>query len=226
MSTMRQIEANRRNSQLSTGPRTPEGKAVSRFNALKSGINAKAQIIPGEDPAELEALTAEYDHQFQPAAALERFLVDALVAADWQLRRLRRVEAELWAHQISLKQKFGSLNEEAPLGNVFDYGRDAFTRLQRRIDSTERSYYRALTQLQRLRSGATPDPDPAPDPQPPGPDPAPAPAPNPPPLAPNSALLPAQPPAPELASFSPVPESALNPASRTARAIASRISVW
>src|SRR5581483_10830012 len=49
MSTLRQIEANRRNSQLSTGPRTPEGKAVSRFNALKSGVNAKAQVIPGED---------------------------------------------------------------------------------------------------------------------------------------------------------------------------------
>ena len=37
MSSLRQIEANRRNSQLSTGPRSPEGKAVSCFNALKSG---------------------------------------------------------------------------------------------------------------------------------------------------------------------------------------------
>ena len=48
-----EIEANRRNSQLSTGPRSPEGKAVSRFNALKSGINAKAEVIRGEDAAEL-----------------------------------------------------------------------------------------------------------------------------------------------------------------------------
>src|SRR5690348_8883320 len=114
MSSIRQIEANRRNSQLSTGPRTPEGKAISRFNALKSGINAQAQIIPGEDPAELEALLAEYEDQFQPAAALQRFLVDSLVAADWQLRRLRRVEADLWSHQISRQEISGS--EPPPLG--------------------------------------------------------------------------------------------------------------
>ena len=187
MSSLRQIEANRRNSQLSTGPRSPEGKAVSRFNALKTGINAKAQVIPGEDPAELESLAAEYHLQFQPAAALERFLVDALVSADWQLRRLRRVEAELWAYQISLKEKFGSLHENAPLGNVFDYSRDAFTRLQRRIDAAERSYYRALTQLQRLQREPAcedaPSLDP-PDPQYPAPPQQPALAPDPQPPAP------------------------------------------
>lgn len=169
MSSIRQIEANRHNSQLSTGPRTPEGKAVSRFNALKSGINAQAQVIPGENPEELESLTAEYHNQFQPATALARFLVDALVSADWQIRRLRRVEAELWAYQISTKERFGSLNEKAPLGNVFDYNRDSFTRLQRRIDSAERSYYRALTQLQRLNRDPIPEEapeiEPAPDSQ-------------------------------------------------------------
>src|SRR4051812_27482757 len=82
MSTLSQIEANRRNSQLSTGPRTPEGKAVSRFNALKSGINAKAQVIPGEDPAELEAMTQGYHHDWAPTTYLERFLVDSLIRSD------------------------------------------------------------------------------------------------------------------------------------------------
>ena len=36
MATTLQIEANRRNAQNSTGPRTDQGKAVSRFNALKT----------------------------------------------------------------------------------------------------------------------------------------------------------------------------------------------
>src|SRR5579872_7567728 len=97
MSTQHQIEANRRNSQLSTGPRTPEGKAVSRFNALKSGINAKAQVIPGEDPAELEAMSAGYHQEWSPATWLQRFLVDSLVRAEWLLQRLSRLEAQLWA---------------------------------------------------------------------------------------------------------------------------------
>ena len=40
----KQLAANRRHAQLSTGPRTPEGKARSRWNALKHGVLAKALI--------------------------------------------------------------------------------------------------------------------------------------------------------------------------------------
>ncbi len=164
MPTQKQIDANRRNARKSIGPTSPEGKAVARFNALKTGITARSLVIPGEDPEELEALTADYHEQFQPAGAHERFLVDALIYADWQLRRLRRVEAQLWSNEIaSAKNSIHGLSKDAPLGQVFDRSLDAFTRLQRRIDSIERSYYRALTQLQRLHAGAKP---PSPLPQP------------------------------------------------------------
>lgn len=141
MSSPLQIEANRRNSQLSTGPRTPEGKSISRFNALKSGVHAEAQVIPGEDPAELAALADAYRAQFQPSTPLDYYLVDTLIHADWQLRRLRRIEAQLWTSQLS------EIKEDAALGHAYVNALDAFTRLQRRIDSTERSYYRALKQL-------------------------------------------------------------------------------
>jgi hypothetical protein len=137
MASQLQIEANRRNSHFSTGPRTPEGKSVSRFNAFKSGVHAQAQVIPGEDAAELEALAQSYHEQFQPATPLECFLVDSLIHADWQLRRLHRVEAQLWAAG------------DTPLGDTYKQQLDVFTRLQRRIDSAERSYYRALSQLRR-----------------------------------------------------------------------------
>jgi hypothetical protein len=58
MPTQAQLNANRLNAQKSTGPTSPEGKATSSLNALKSGIDAWSHIIPGEDPAELETLTA------------------------------------------------------------------------------------------------------------------------------------------------------------------------
>jgi hypothetical protein len=90
-------------------------------------------VIPGEDPAELEALVADYNEQFQPATPLEVFLVDAIVTADWQLRRLRKLEARLWEQEFSAP-------EEIP--------GPAITRLHRRIDAAERSYYRALKELQ------------------------------------------------------------------------------
>ena len=153
MATLLQIEANRLNSQRSTGPRSAEGKATSSMNALKSGIDAQSQIIRGENIADLEALTAEYMERFQPATPEQRQYVDTLVRDDWQLRRLAKADAQIWEYQM---QSVGRMNEAAPLGQAFCRGDSAFTRLQRRIDATERSYQRSLRELERLQSECTP----------------------------------------------------------------------
>ena len=76
MATLSQIEANRRNAQYSTGPRTPEGKAASSMNALKSGIDAESNVIPGEDAADLAALTARLYQSCQPQTDIESLLVE------------------------------------------------------------------------------------------------------------------------------------------------------
>jgi hypothetical protein len=60
MATAAQIAANRANSQKSTGPRTPEGKAASRFNALKHGLDAASILLPGEDPDAYDRMVADY----------------------------------------------------------------------------------------------------------------------------------------------------------------------
>src|SRR5712691_13277338 len=100
MSTDAQINANRLNSQKSTGPISPEGKARSSLNALKSGIDACSHIIPGEDQAELEALTADFLLHFHPSDPNQLSLVDTLISAEWIQRRLRRIEAQLWNRQV------------------------------------------------------------------------------------------------------------------------------
>ncbi len=170
MASLRQIEANRLNARKSTGPRSVEGKAASRMNALKSGIDAQSQIIRGEDLAALESLTAEYLERFQPVTPEERLYVDTLVRDDWQLRRLARVDAQVWEYGFEAAIR---LDEDAPLGQVFNARSQVFTRLQRRIDATERSYQRALRELERLRAAraasepaGSPDPIPPPAPQP------------------------------------------------------------
>ena len=66
MATPAQITANRANAQKSTGPRSAEGKSASRFNALKHGIDAASIVIPGEDPADYDALVAQYQREYQP----------------------------------------------------------------------------------------------------------------------------------------------------------------
>src|SRR5689334_7021329 len=98
MSSQKQIEANRRNAQKSTGPVTPAGKSASSMNALKTGLYAMSLITRDERRADFEKLTAEYYGQYQPTTADFRDLVDDLVMAVWQVRRLFETEAMIENH--------------------------------------------------------------------------------------------------------------------------------
>ena len=144
MATPAQLHANRLNAQRSTGPRSDEGKSASRFNALKYGIEARSLVIPGEDPAELEALALDYHQQFNPVGPLEVYLVQTLVQADWNRCRYTRIEAQV----LQLLLAGQDAAAESPV--------DAFTgsaaqQIFRRLAATERSYFRALKELGRIQ---------------------------------------------------------------------------
>jgi hypothetical protein len=97
MTTPAQIEANRRNAQLSTGPRTPEGKAASSQNAVKYGMLARQLVIQGqylqESAEEFQSFWTEYREQLAPVGPLEEMLVDQIVALNWRMRRVRAAES-------------------------------------------------------------------------------------------------------------------------------------
>src|SRR3989440_2166166 len=99
MSSFRQIEANRRNARLSTGPVTEEGKMRSRQNALRHGLTAETVITALEDAEDYAAfemaVTADYDAQ----TAVERELVLRLASLLWRLRRASTIEAGLFKVQ-------------------------------------------------------------------------------------------------------------------------------
>jgi hypothetical protein len=155
MPTPKQTAANRVNAQKSTGPRTTAGKAASRFNALKHGIYAVHQIMFDEKAEDLADLAAEYHEQYNPANPNERLLVDTLVHNEWRLRRTRRVEADLWYHAYNT---FVVKNIEVTLkctsGDAFATDSSTFERLQRVVNSCERTYHRALKELHRLQAAA------------------------------------------------------------------------
>ena len=100
MSTLKQIQANRLNATKSTGPRTAEGKSATRLNALKHGLFAHDLVIPGEDPAHLEALRTSHYDRFQPATTEEHVLVAALVRNAWRLERCSNSETAVWVHSF------------------------------------------------------------------------------------------------------------------------------
>jgi hypothetical protein len=138
MASPAQIEANRRNALKSTGPTSPAGRAACRLNALKTGIDAESEILPGEDPAELAQLTTEYYLHFLPGTPVEQYLVDSIVDADWQRRRYRRLLPQLFRDAAT-----------DPVAEA------RLIRLYRRMDTAERTYFRSLCQLGRQRIQAS-----------------------------------------------------------------------
>ena len=144
MASPAQLTANRSNAQRSTGPRTEEGKAASRFNALKYGIEARSLVIPGEDPTALEVLALEYHQQFNPSGPLEDYLVQTIVQADWNRRRYTRVEAQIF--QLLLANRDASAESSQ---DVFTC--DAARQVFRRLAAEERSFFRALKELRRIQ---------------------------------------------------------------------------
>lgn len=112
MPTDEQIAANRRNAQLSTGPKTPEGKAAIGLNHLQHGLYATTIVLPGEDPEEFQKLCDEYQSFYQPQNVVEQDLVDQLAAAKWRIRRTARIEAAFMADGDSqeIDRRLANLN--------------------------------------------------------------------------------------------------------------------
>ena len=99
MTSVKQIEANRRNSLKSTDPKTQTGKQASRCNAVRHGLTAETVIGALEDAEDYKAfeaaITADYDAQ----SAVERELVLRLASLLWRLRRATTIETGLFEIQ-------------------------------------------------------------------------------------------------------------------------------
>ena len=91
------IAANRANSQLSTGPRTPEGKLHSSVNALRHGLTSKIVLLPEEDLAAYNNFKQGFFDDLKPKGVLEEQLAFTLVNTQWRLNRCRAFEESILA---------------------------------------------------------------------------------------------------------------------------------
>jgi hypothetical protein len=159
MTTTKQRTANRRNARKSTGPKTPEGKAVVALNAMKHGLLSREVLLPDEDEATLVELGKRLRAHLQPMGALEVLFVDRIVTVAWRLRRLLAAETSLFQEY----RHDAASGKTVSLGNALrrDHG-DRFTKLFRYETTLERALYRALHELQRLQAARAGQSVPAP----------------------------------------------------------------
>jgi hypothetical protein len=104
----REIEQRRNAALQSTGPRTPEGKARSRTNAVKDGVSGLARflwdsmIAMGENPEEFQHLFGVLITSLQPVGGAEMLLVEDIAMLSWKKARLDRVQQGVWERQMEL----------------------------------------------------------------------------------------------------------------------------
>jgi hypothetical protein len=160
MASQRQIEANRSNSKKSTGPKSAEGKAAIRFNALRHGLTAENIVLSIEERPVFEQLHDEFLGEHQPGTPTERLLVEQMVAAAWRLRRVRATETAYFDREMERLDHLtkGDYPQPGPWDRMAYVLRwdctssNTLALLARYEARIERSFYKALRELQRLRT--------------------------------------------------------------------------
>src|ERR1700688_2160591 len=102
MTSWQQFQANRLNALKSTGPRTEEGKRISRRNALRHGLTAETVIDGLEDGEDHRGFEAAIISDYNAETAVERELLLRLASLLWRLRRIIAIETDLFQIQAEI----------------------------------------------------------------------------------------------------------------------------
>lgn len=149
MVTQAKLDANRRNGQKSTGPRTPSGKAIASMNAVKHGLCSRKPLIPGENEADFARFTAEWVGELRPFGPHERLLAEQIIMAAWQLRRVPQLEAGLLTAEMrNDKWRTEPIHPFAMRAEAYQQ----LSRLDRHQAALQRTLDRALKELKALQA--------------------------------------------------------------------------
>ena len=151
MSTERQVEANRRNAERSTGPRTQNGKSRSAANALRHGLTAKQIVLFDEKPTDFNAFRTSLLHKLNPNGDLEEVLAERIVVDSWRRRRIPVLEATLYKSSHNEDPNEEDYADEIATWSLRNCG-EAFANLWRHEAALDRSFSRSLHELQRLQA--------------------------------------------------------------------------
>src|SRR5687767_14738584 len=152
------IDANRRNSQLSTGPRSDAGKSVVARNACKHNLTSLNIAIAGEDLEEFQILLHETAIDLSPRSTIENALVQQIAYTEWKLLRIARWETEIINAAMSRREAYcQKLFGETPA--------EALTRLHRYEAQIRRAWHTALREIRIQQKFGTSASQPIPAPR-------------------------------------------------------------
>src|ERR1700733_4688211 len=97
----KQLDANRRNAQHSTGPKTEEGKRASSHNARRHNLTGQVTAMTDEDRVAHDAFSAALIASMAPEGALETQLAQRVATDSWRLNRASAIEDNLFAMGFS-----------------------------------------------------------------------------------------------------------------------------
>ena len=121
-----QIDANRANSLLSTGPKTPEGRARAAANRTSNGLRATRESIFQTNPIEqsnYEDLHARLEFEVLPAGTAEQAIFEQYAFATFQALRAQRFEIQTqsrWEQSPDDQNLFVQMERTAKLGAMYE----------------------------------------------------------------------------------------------------------
>jgi hypothetical protein len=160
MSKLTKAEAARINGARSKGPKTEEGKAHSRFNALRHGLAANTVCLTKQERPIFEAMVEAYNERFRPADTVEEDLIEQMCVAKWRQRRCWSMETAALNVQVRRDRRI----VDTEFVELDDMTRNtlAFMSLAEKNDflqvlgryesSARRAYHRALKDLRDLQA--------------------------------------------------------------------------
>jgi hypothetical protein len=155
---MRQIEANRRNAEKSTGPKTVKGKAKVAGNLPNMSVEAM-MLLANESPEEFVEFERVMRADLRPGSPLEEAVYRQLVHQMWRVQRASRSEVAFWDLALDdardrINRKYGDMNDPGKVAVAFNEATQmypAFPRLGAYEERAQRVALRLLDQFLRLK---------------------------------------------------------------------------
>lgn len=150
MISYQQLEANRSNALLSTGPKTEEGRKRSRTNALRHGLTGQVTTMNEEDRAAHDKFSDALIQNLAPEGAMEIQLAQRVATDSWRLNRASAIEDNLFA--MGLQENDDEAGDAFTAARVFTTESKQLQLLTLYEQRLNRAVQKNLALLQSLQS--------------------------------------------------------------------------